>query len=80
MSSLNEPFVIASTRLRLSHLNSTLCLESSLPHTAQLNTMDTISLAMMLTGAHSDDQGCCSHRPLKCAPQPHDPEASVWIW
>ena len=52
MSSLDGPFVIASTRLQLLHLNSTVVLEISLPHTVQLNTMGTSSLAMMLTGAH----------------------------
>ena len=60
-----------------------LCLHSqggrSLPHTTLVNTMGTSLLAMMLTRVHSEDQGCCSHQPLKCASQPHVPETSVWV-
>ena len=77
---LDEPFAMASTRLWLSHLNSTFCLASDLPHTAQLNTMGASSLAIMSTGTHSGDQGSWNHWPLKCAPQPQVPEASVWTW
>jgi len=46
------------TRLRLSHLNSILYFEISLLQTAQLNTIGTSSLAIMLTS------GIASSKPL----------------
>ena len=43
MLSLDEPFVMASTKLQLSHRNSTLFLLLTLPHMMQLITIRILS-------------------------------------
>ena len=70
---------MASTMLKLSHLKRTLCFDNVLLQTAQLNTMGTSSFAMIPIGAQSADQGSWNQLPLKEAPQPQEPEASVWM-
>ena len=80
MGSLEEPFLVTSTTLRLSHLNSVLCFDNALFQTAQGNTMGTSSFAIMPIESQSNDQWSWNHLPLKCAPQLHELEALVCIW
>ena len=48
ISSLEEPLLMASTRLWLSRWNSVCFLDNRGPHTAQLPTVGTSSLAIIL--------------------------------
>ena len=77
--SFDEPLRMAATRLRLSHWNRILCFAKVGPQTMQLSRIGTSSFAIMDT----EDQfkGHCHWNQdlLKKAPQPHVPEASVWI-
>ena len=70
MLSFENPFWIASTKLRLSHWNSVWVLVSRGPQTTQLNTIGTSSFAMIDMSAHEADHEWCSHWEPKCAPQP----------
>ena len=74
-----EPLLIAVMRLKLSHWNNTGCLAKSRPHTTQLSTTGTRSLAIISLGAQVPGHCHCNHRWLKTAPQPQDPGASVWM-
>jgi len=76
VGSIEEPLLIESTMLLLSHLNSTLIPES---HTMQFNTIGTSSFAMMSLWIHSLDQFSLSHWLPKTAPHPQRPEVSVKI-
>ena len=49
ISSLEEPLLMASTKLLLSQWNSTLLFENRGPHTAPLKMMGTSPLAIILT-------------------------------
>ena len=77
--SLDEPILMATTRLKLSHRKLTCCLDSCGPQTMQLKIIGTNSLAMMLEFDHSGGHCHCNHCVLNTAPQPHEPEASVCI-
>jgi len=59
--SFEEPLLIESTTLLLLHLNSTLESDSSVPHTMQLNTIETNSFAIISLRDYSFDQASCIH-------------------
>jgi len=68
-----------STTLLLSHVNSTLLPDNSVPQMTQLNIIGTNPYAIMSFSAHSLDHASCIHCDSNTAPQPQDPDASVVI-
>ena len=79
MGSFEEPLLIALTRLLLSNWNCSDFLVKKGPQIAQINTIGTNSFTIMSILVHSADHWSWIQWLLNSAPQPQDPDASVWI-
>ena len=76
-ASFEEAYLMAATRLSLSHWKLMLWLQSLFPQVTHVNSIGTSSFAMIPMLNHLEDRCHWDHSVSKTSAHPHIPEASV---